>query len=299
MSDLAKTSTPSSFKTSNAQLVPALYVVPTPIGNLRDITLRALDVLTHCHKVYAEDTRVTGKLLQAFGLHAPIGRYDEHTHAAVADKIIAAIQSGEIIALVSDAGTPAISDPGQYLVKACRAAGVAVIALPGASSVTTALSGAGLRTDQFTFLGFLSAKAKARQTALQASINRSETLVLFESPHRIEALLKDIAQVMGNARVIAVARELTKKFEEYLIGPVQDVQAKMVDHDHLKGEMVVLIEGVDGDDLQTAAIDLDALLRSALAQMSVRDAAHSVAQRTGLKKQDVYQRALALNADEA
>lgn len=299
MSDAAKTSTSLAFKTSAEQLVPALYVVPTPIGNLRDITLRALDVLTHCHRVYAEDTRVTIKLLQAFGLHAPVARYDEHTHAAVADKIIASIQNGEIVALVSDAGTPAISDPGQYLVKACREAGVAVIGLPGASSVTTALSAAGLRTDQFTFLGFLPAKSKARQSALQASKNRSETVVLFESPHRIEALLKDIEQVMGTDRRVALARELTKKFEEYLIGSVAEVQAKMTEHDHLKGEMVVLIEGIDSDAVQSDEIDLDALLRVALSEMSVRDAAQSVAQQTGLKKQDVYQRALALNADES
>lgn len=299
MSEAAKTSTCQTFKTSSAQLVPALYVVPTPIGNLRDMTLRGLDVLTHCNRIYAEDTRVTIKLLQAFGIHAPVSRYDEHTHAAVADKIIAAIQSGEIIALVSDAGTPAISDPGQYLVKACRDAGVAVIGLPGASSVTTALSAAGLRTDRFTFLGFLPAKTKARQSALHDFKNRSETVVLFESPHRIEALLNDIAQVMGDQRRIAIARELTKKFEEYLIGSVTDVQAKMVEHDHLKGEMVVLIEGLDGDAIEADEIDLDALLRIALQQGTVRDAAHSVALQTGLKKQDVYQRALALNKDES
>ena len=220
-------------------------------------------------------------------------------HDKASHQIIAAVQGGAIIALVSDAGTPAISDPGAYLVKACRAAGVAVIALPGASSVTTALSGAGLRTDRFCFAGFLPTKSKARQTVLRDYLSRPETLVLFESPHRIEDLLKDVQAVMGPERIVAIAREITKKFEEYLIGPVADIQIQLVDHTHLKGEMVVLIEGLSGDAVPVVEIDLDDVLHTALQTLSVRDATQQVAQATGLKKQTVYQRALELGRDES
>ncbi len=278
--------------------MPALYVVPTPIGNLRDITLRALDVLTHCHVVYAEDTRVASRLLQAYALNTKIARYDEHVHDAVSGQIIQAIQNGQIVALISDAGTPAISDPGQYLVQACRAANVTVIALPGASAMTTALSGAGLRTNSFSFIGFLPTKSKARQTLLAEWQARRETLVLFESPNRIAAMLNDVAAVMGPLRRIAIARELTKKFEEYLIGSVSDVQQTIDTHTHLKGEMVVLIEGNDNDAKPLGDPDIDALLRGALQTQSLRDAVQHVVAATGLKKQMVYQRALTLSGDD-
>jgi 16S rRNA (cytidine1402-2'-O)-methyltransferase len=285
---------PVALKTSEPNLLaPALYVVPTPIGNLRDITLRALDVLTACDTVYAEDTRVAVKLLKAFGLSKPVQRYDEHTHDKTATMIISAIQRRERIALVSDAGTPAISDPGQYLVQTCRQAGIDVIALPGASAVITALSGAGLPTDKFCFFGFLPNKTKARQDALRDSMNRTETVVLFESAARIEALVDDIIAVMGADRSIAVARELTKKFEEYLIGTAAEIKQKIADHQTLKGEIVVLIAGVTA--VTSDVDDIDAMLRNALKSHSVRDAAEMVAKATGIKKQQVYQQALQLH----
>ncbi|HEY1096809.1 MAG TPA: 16S rRNA (cytidine(1402)-2'-O)-methyltransferase [Alphaproteobacteria bacterium] len=284
---------PDGVKTSDASLSPALYVVPTPIGNLRDITLRALDILSGCDRIYAEDTRVTAKLLQAFGLSKPVSRYDEHTHDKSVAEIIAAVQRGERIVLVSDAGTPAISDPGQYLVKACRDAGADVIALPGASAVITALSGAGLPTDRFCFVGFLSNKTTARQNVLHDYAARPETLVLFESASRIADLVADIGTVMGE-RPVAIARELTKKFEQYLFGTPQQLLQQIADHSAMKGEMVVLISAAtDQDDISTD--DIDALLKNALAQHSVRDAVEIVAKATGLKKQHVYQQALKLN----
>jgi 16S rRNA (cytidine1402-2'-O)-methyltransferase len=289
---------PAQAKTSetnavNASLAPGLYIVPTPIGNLRDITLRALDVLGGCTRIYAEDTRVTAKLLQAFGLSKPIMRYDEHTHDKVAASVIAGIQQGEKLVLVSDAGTPAISDPGQYLVQACRAAHVPVVALPGASAVVTALSGAGLPTKSFCFVGFLPTKSKARQDMLRDYAERTDTLVLFESAARIADTVDDIALVMGSDRMIAVARELTKKFEEYIIGTAQHVQEKIAAHETLKGEIVLLIHG--GDASKTDETDVESLLRDALAHHSVRDAVELVAKATGLKKQHVYQQALALS----
>jgi 16S rRNA (cytidine1402-2'-O)-methyltransferase len=290
---------PATLKTSETSvfLKPALYIVPTPIGNLRDITLRALDVLTGCDRIYAEDTRVTGKLLQAFGIAKPLARYDEHTHDKVADSIIAAIRQGEKLALVSDAGTPAISDPGQYLVKACRDVGLPVVALPGASAVVTALSGAGLPTKSFCFMGFLPAKSKARQDALRDYAAYPDTLVLFESAVRLADLVDDIKSVWGDTRQMAVARELTKKFEEYLIGTPSELQEKIAQHETLKGEIVVLITGAQAGAKENTD-NVDVLLRQALQQHSVRDAVELVAKATGLKKKQVYQQALDLSQDQ-
>lgn len=286
----------SETGTQTVFLKPALYIVPTPIGNLRDITLRALDVLVGCDRIYAEDTRVTGKLLQAYGLSKPLARYDEHTHAKIADHIIASIRQGEKLVLVSDAGTPAISDPGQYLVKACREADVPVIALPGASAVVTALSGAGLPTKSFCFLGFLPTKAKARQDRLADYAAYPETLVLFESAMRLADLVDDIVAVMGAERQIAVARELTKKFEEYLIGTAAELTDKIAQHETLKGEIVVLISGAVAS-IDLDSMDLDGMLQQSMQHHSVRDAVELVAKATGLKKKHVYQRALVLSQE--
>ena len=274
---------------------PALYVVATPIGNLGDITLRALWVLSQADAILCEDTRVSGGLLNMYGIKKPlISCHDHNEEARIAD-VLARLAQGQTLALVSDAGTPTISDPGFKLVRACREAGQTVVALPGANAALTALASAGLPTDRFLFVGFLPAKSAARRAALAEIENVRATLVFYESAQRLGKTLADLAAVLSGGRQAAVARELTKLYEEAQVATLDELSAHYESAETPKGEVVILVEGaaLSGGATVTNA-DIDAALRTALKTMSVRDAATAVSAALGLKKKDVYQRALGL-----
>lgn len=273
------------------RLEPALYLVATPIGNLRDITLRALDVLRAADRLLCEDSRVTGKLLNAFSIKRSLSVYNDHSTETVREDVLSALQAGQSVALVSDAGTPLVSDPGYKLVRAVLAAGLKVTALPGANAVLTGLQLSGLPSDAFSFIGFLPVRKEARRERLFAWRDVPGTLVLFESGPRLAESLVAMAEVLGD-RPAAVIRELTKMFEESRRGSLQELALHYEQAGPPKGEIVVVIgEGAEDD-----APDVDQLLRDALKNMSVRDASTLVASQSGMPKKDVYGRALLLNA---
>lgn len=271
---------------------PGLYIVATPIGNLGDLTLRAAALLRQADVIAAEDTRVTAKLLRHLGARVPLVAYHDHSDAAVRDRLVARA-ADEVVALVSDAGTPLISDPGFKLVRAARAAGRRVVTLPGPCAAIAALTLAGLPTDRFLFAGFLPAKAKARSEAIAALAAVDATLVLYESGPRLAASLAALAQGLGD-REAAVARELTKLYEECVTGPLTMLAARYADAPQ-KGEIVVVIAppaaaaAEDGDDLS-----IDTALADALASQTVAAAAKAVAARFGRDRADIYARALAI-----
>jgi 16S rRNA (cytidine1402-2'-O)-methyltransferase len=271
------------------QLSPGLYIVATPIGNLGDITLRAVEVLRGVAAVACEDTRVTGKLLNHLGIKQRMIRYDDHAGDFERDRILGLI-AHEAVALVSDAGTPLISDPGYRLVNAAREAGLAVTSLPGASAAVMALTLSGLPSDRFLFAGFLPAKDKARRDVLGELAGVPATLVFYETAPRLDASLRAIGEVLPG-REIAVARELTKKFEECRTGAAEDLVAHYAAHPP-KGEIVLLI----GPPGAPAAedFDVDALLRAELVEAKPSQAAGNVAKRTGLDRKTLYARALEL-----
>jgi len=227
-------------------LAPGLYLVATPIGNLGDITLRALDVLKNADRIACEDTRQTQKLLNHYGIATPTISYHEHNERERATKLIEELKAGARIAVVSDAGTPGISDPGSVLVREAIAAGVSVIPIPGASAVLCALIASGLPTDEFHFIGFLPEKAGARRTQLediaQQTRESAETLILYEAPHRVADTLADLEALFGPGLRIVAARELTKLHEEFLRGSISEVRAQLAGRDRIRGEFVVLIE---------------------------------------------------------
>jgi len=279
---------------SDKPLESGLYVVSTPIGNLRDITLRALDVLAQADVVLAEDTRVTAKLLNAYGLKAKLERYDEHAAEAVRPKVLAALAGGARIALVSDAGTPLVSDPGYRLATAAAGAGIAVYPIPGASALLAALAGAGLPTDRFLFAGFPPPKTNGRVAMFEGLKAVRATLVFYEGGSRVAESLKDMAAVFGPQRPAAVARELTKLHETFLRAALGDLAAdpRMVDP---KGEIVILV-GV-GEEEEASADDADKALAEALTRMGPADAASEVSKALGLKRRDLYRRALELKGE--
>ena len=275
-----------------------LYIVATPIGNVTDISLRALQLLALADAVACEDTRNTGHLLTRFGINKPLIAAHQHNEREVADKLIARLQQGERIALVSDAGTPGVSDPGARIVDAVRAAGIRVLPLPGASAAITALSASGLVNDQFYFVGFLPAKARQRETALQALLTVPAILVFYEAPHRIVDSVEALLAAFGPTRQIVFARELTKLFEEIHRCPLGEAAAWLRQDAHReKGEFVVLVEGaVEAGDAADA--DAERILRILLAECSVKQAANLTAQITGRKKNALYERALAIKGSE-
>ncbi len=275
---------------SPAPLAPGLYITATPIGNLRDITLRALDVLAQADLILAEDTRVTGKLLAAYGLSKRIERYDEHAAERMRPKILAALAEGRRVALVSDAGTPLVSDPGYRLVGEAIAQGAAVHPIPGASATLAALTVAGLPTDRFLFAGFPPPKSAARQAFLQDLAGVRATLVFFEGGSRLAASLADMAAVLG-PRPAAVARELTKLYETCVRGPL-DVLAADPRFETPKGEIVVVVG--PGETAPASADDADQALREALTRLGPADAASEVAKALGLNRRELYRRALDL-----
>lgn len=276
----------------------ALYVVATPIGNAGDITLRAINVLTLADAVACEDTRNTGHLLTRYGLSKELIAAHEHNEREVAERLITRLRAGQRIALVSDAGTPAISDPGARIVDAVRAAGLRVVPLPGASAAVTALSASGLVNDRFYFAGFLPARAKQRETALQALARVEATLIFYEAPHRIRETVDALAAAFEPTRQIVFARELTKLFEEVHRCPLSDAGAWLITDAHRqKGEFVILLEGARGAASDSDA-ETDRVLAILLAECPLKQAAALAAQITGQKKNALYERALQMQAQE-
>lgn len=276
-----------------AQITPGLYLVATPIGNLRDITLRAIDVLRTADVLACEDTRVTRKLLSAHDIHPrSIVSYHEHNAAEMRPKLIEHLNSGKIVALVSDAGTPMINDPGFRIAADCREANIPVHAIPGASAVTTGLMLAGLPTDRFMYCGFPPPKQGKRATWLGELKDTETTLVFLESAKRLAASLTDMAEVLGD-RDVAVVREMTKKFEETRRGKLLDLSIHYQEAGPPKGEITIVVgPPLEGEEMSDA--DIDALLLNALKTERVKDAANIVAAQTGQPKRDLYTRALAL-----
>lgn len=277
----------------DAPLASGLYVVATPIGNLRDITLRALDVLAAADLVLAEDTRVAGKLLSAYGLSAKLERYDEHGAERARPKAMAALAEGKRVALISDAGTPLVSDPGFKLVREAASQGVAVFPIPGPSALLAGLSAAGLPTDRFLFAGFPPPKSAARRTFLEELAPIRATLVFFEGGSRLASSLGDMAAVLGGGREAVVCRELTKLYETLYRGPLAELAADPR-LDAPKGEIVILVG--PGHEAEATAGDIDTALADALIRLRPADAAAEVAKALGLSRRDVYQRAMAMRA---
>ena len=273
------------------RLAPGLYVVATPIGHLGDITLRALEVLAAADVIACEDTRVTRKLTDRYGIETPLTPYHDHNAAVARPKLMARLAAGAAIALVSDAGTPLISDPGYKLVRAAREAGHGVTAVPGSSAVMAALAVAGLATDRFFFEGFLPAKSGARRARIAEIAAIPATLVLFETGPRLAAALADLAAAFGS-REAAICRELTKLYEEVRRADLATLARDYADRDAPRGEIVIVIG--PPVQMQPQPGDIDRLLRDALGRTSVKDAVAEVAQASGMPRRDVYQRALAL-----
>jgi 16S rRNA (cytidine1402-2'-O)-methyltransferase len=273
---------------------PGLYLVATPIGNLGDISLRALEVLAGADVIACEDTRVSRKLAERYGIETPLMSYHEHNAAEARPKLLARLDAGEAVALVSDAGTPLISDPGYKLVRAACEAGHAVTSLPGASSVLAALTVAGLPTDRFFFEGFLPPKQGARQKRIAELATIPATLVLFESGPRLPDALADLAAGLG-ARNAAICRELTKLHEEVRRDDLATLARHYAQDAETRGEFVIVI--APPVETETEDADVDALLRRALARVTVKDAVGEVALATGRPKREVYQRALTLAKD--
>jgi 16S rRNA (cytidine1402-2'-O)-methyltransferase len=268
-----------------------LYLVATPIGNLGDISLRALELLAAADVIACEDTRVTRKLTERYGIATPLTPYHEHNAAEARPKILARLSDGQTVALVSDAGTPLISDPGYKLVRAALEAGHAVTALPGASAVLGALSVAGLPTNRFFFEGFLPVKKAGRQKRIAEIAAIPATLVLFESGPRLASALADLAAGLG-PRAAAICRELTKLHEEIRRGDLTTLAQDYAAGHETRGEIVIVVAPPADD--KANADDLDDLLRRALARVSVKDAVGEVALATGRPRREVYQRALEL-----
>ncbi|MFI0487999.1 MAG: 16S rRNA (cytidine(1402)-2'-O)-methyltransferase [Yersinia sp. (in: enterobacteria)] len=270
-----------------------LYVVPTPIGNPRDMTHRALEVLKGVDLIAAEDTRHTGLLLQYFAINARLFALHDHNEQQKTDVLLAKLQEGQSIALVSDAGTPLINDPGYHLVRRCREVGIRVVPLPGACAAITALSAAGIASDRFCYEGFLPAKTKGRKDTLQALIEEPRTLIFYESTHRLLESLQDMVTVLGPQRYVVLARELTKTYESIHGAPVGELLAWVQEEEtRRRGEMVLIVEGykVQADDtLPAVALRTLALLQK---ELPLKKAAALAAEIHGVKKNALYKYAL-------
>lgn len=278
-------------------LAPGLYLVATPIGAARDITLRALDVLASADVLAAEDTRTLRHLMEIHGIplgNRPLVACHDHNEAQISPRLVQAIAEGKSVAYASEAGTPMVSDPGFPLARAVIAQALSVTATPGPSAALCALTLAGLPTDRFIFAGFAPATKAARRNFLKELAHQPATLVLYESPRRVNQILEDLCEVFGNERKMALCRELTKRFEEVIRGTVAEVRDAVKDRD-LKGEVVLVIGR--GEKEVSSAETIEAALDRALAHMTVKDAASAVAEAFGLPRREVYQMALARGAE--
>ena len=274
---------------------PTLYVVATPIGNLRDITLRALDTLKAVDAIAAEDTRVSRKLLVHFGIQAKLISAHEHNEREAAQKLVALLSQGKSVALISDAGTPAISDPGAIAVAQVRAAGFRVVSVPGASAITTAIAAAGMQSASFCFRGFLPARQAAREKLLAALKAQCELQVFYEAPHRIVECIASIAAVFGGERRIGIARELTKLFEQVHVCRLDDAVAWLEQSEnHRRGEFVLLVEGCPEAAGAKGESDPQRVLEILLNALPLKQAVGLTAEITGAKKNSLYERALTL-----
>ncbi|MFU8881044.1 MAG: 16S rRNA (cytidine(1402)-2'-O)-methyltransferase [Rhodobacterales bacterium] len=280
------------------RLAPGLYLVATPIGSARDVTLRALDILASADVLVAEDTRTLRKLMEIHGIplaDRQVLAYHDHNGAKMRPRLLGLLEQGLTMAYASEAGTPMVADPGFDLARAAREAGHLVTTAPGVSAVVTALTVGGLPTDKFFFAGFLPNASGQRKTALRRYAEIPGTLVFYESPKRIAAMLRDSAEILGPDRQAAICRELTKKFEEVIPGTLHELASVCADRS-LKGEIVVLIDRAHSENINPD--DVERLLREALQGHSVRDAADRVAAGTGLPRRQIYQLALKLEQDE-
>lgn len=270
-----------------------LYVIATPIGNLQDITLRAIEVLKSVAKVAVEDTRQTGKLLKHYSIDKPMISLHEFNERERVQSILTILQQGESIALVSDAGTPLISDPGYHLVNEVQAAGIRVVPIPGACAAVAALSAAGLPTDRFCFEGFLPAKTEARRERLVALQHETRTMIFYEAPHRILATLEALATTFGPERRAVTARELTKMFEQILPSTLSQLQEYFATHeDKQRGEFVLLVAGYQGEALEQQLVNAEQVLDILLTELPVKQAANLASKITGERKNRLYELAL-------
>lgn len=265
-----------------------LYVVATPIGNLEDISYRAVRLLSGADLIAAEDTRHSRVLLSHYGITTAMLALHEHNEARVVGRILERVDAGEVVALISDAGTPLISDPGYRLVRAAREAGLPVFSLPGPSAVTAALSVAGLPPDRFVFEGFLPAKAAARKKRLETLSREPRTLVFFESSHRIEAAISDMVEVFGRRRLAAVCRELTKKFETVLRAPLVEISKSLArDKNQTKGEFVILVDGFEGNEAGAMCTALN-MATALLEYLPASQAARVAAKLNDVPRREIY-----------
>lgn len=279
----------SSHHDQDPPLAPGLYLVATPIGNLEDITLRALRVLRSVDRIACEDTRQTQKLLNHFGIVTPTVSYHLHNEGSRSEQLLAQLKEGSRIAVVSDAGTPGIADPGHELVCAAIAAGITVFPVPGANAAINGLIASGLSTERFTFHGFLPAKEGQRRTALEQIPRDQATHVFYEAPHRILDTLNDLAAVFGPAQPVVIARELTKLHEEFLRGSVSDLQAQLAARPSVRGEIVLLFSPSPQEaatPTRTIAAEVTALMQSE--SLSEKDALKRVARERGIGKSEAY-----------
>lgn len=279
---------------SNALQTGSLYVVATPIGNLEDMSFRAVRILQTVAAIAAEDTRHTGKLLHHFQIKTPQISYHQHNTQTRTPELIKRLQTGQDLALVSDAGMPGISDPGVELVQACIEAGIAVIPIPGANAAIAALVASGLPCDRFCFEGFLPAKGKARQQRLQDLSTESRTIVLYEAPHRLRQTLQDLAEQVGDDRQIVLARELTKRFEEFWQGTLQAAMTHYANNEP-KGEFTLVLAGTEVGQTLPSETALRAELRELLAQgWSKSRASRQLAEKHAMSRRQIYQLTLDL-----
>lgn len=269
----------------------SLYIVATPIGNLGDISERAIEILKQSDLIAAEDTRHSKTLLERFAIKTKVKAYHEHNEAQLTSQLIQKIVDGASIALISDAGTPLINDPGYKLVAAAHDNGIKVIPIPGPSAVITALSASGLPTSKFIFEGYLPAKTEARKKFLQELVVESRTLVFYEAPHRIRESIQDMQEIFGSERRIAIARELTKQYEQIVRGPLGDIIGKLDSEEiKIKGEFVIIVDGAQ--ETNVTEVEVLRINRILSEKLPPKDAAGLTAKITGKKKNEVYQLSL-------
>ena len=279
--------------------IPTLYVVATPIGNLQDMSPRAVETLQQVDLIAAEDTRHSASLMQHFTITTPMVAVHDHNERQRSETIVGRLQQGQSVALISDAGTPLISDPGYHLVSAVREAGFRVVPVVGPSALIGALSVAGVATDRFTFMGFLPAKSSHRCQALESVMALSHTHVFYESPHRILDSVADMLKVFGADRHLVIARELTKTFETVKAGRIEDMQDWLLaDSNQQRGEFVLMVAGAQEPEAEAMGAETDKLLQALLEELPIKKAAALAAKLTPYKKKALYDRALHLQGKD-